>query len=258
MIGSVMKQIFLLLILLPVCVLAENNKAEHVSSEEGGTITQPAEVDLGVASFEDAVLIPAAGWGTMTYDPPVPGTYQLPPFGKAADGEVLNEEGEAKMLSDYYGDKYVILSFIFTTCADLNGCPLVTAVFYKLKQQLKEEHPELADQLRLISLSFDPEYDTPEVMKFYGLGSKDMGGSEWVFLTTESVEKLAPITGGFGQYVNQEYDEEGNPTGSYAHILRVFLIDKEGNKRAQYSAGFLHADSLISDVKTLHMEDTSH
>ena len=177
---------------------------------------------------------------------------------RATDGEVLNEDGEAKMLSEFYGDKYVILCFIFTTCADLNGCPLVTAVFYRIKQQLMDEHPELADQLRLISLSFDPEYDTPEVMKFYGMGSKDMDGPEWVFLTTESVEKLAPITEGYGQYVNKEYDEEGNPTGSYAHILRVFLIDKEGNKRAQYSAGFLHADSLISDVKTLHMEENGH
>ena len=252
-----MKLITLLLLLIPVHCFAQDT-SKSSSGETYGEITQPTEEDLGVASFEDAVLIPAAGWGTMTYDAPVPGTYQLPPFGKATDGEVLNEKGEAKMLSDFYGDKYVILSFIFTTCADLNGCPLVTAVFYKIKQQLMDEHPELADQLRLISLSFDPEYDTPEVMKFYGMGSKDMGGPEWVFLTTESVEKLAPITEGYGQYVNKEYDEEGNPTGSYAHILRVFLIDKEGNKRAQYSAGFLHADSLISDVKTLHMEENGH
>ena len=252
-----MKLITLLLLLIPIHCFAQN-PPENSSGETYGDIIQPTEEDLGVASFEDAVLIPAAGWGTMKYDPPIPGTYQLPPFGKATDGEVLNEDGDAKMLSDFYGDKYVILSFIFTTCADLNGCPLVTAVFYKIKQQLMDENPDLAEQIRLISLSFDPEYDTPEVMKFYGMGSKDMGGPEWVFLTTESVEKLAPITEGFGQYVNKEYDEEGNHTGSFAHILRVFLIDKEGNKRAQYSAGFLHADSLISDVKTLHMEEATN
>ena len=72
-----------------------------------------AEDNLGVASFENAVLTPAAGWGTMNYDPPVPGTYNLPPFGKATDGNVLTEEGDVKKLSDFYGDKYVILSFIF-------------------------------------------------------------------------------------------------------------------------------------------------
>ena len=224
-----------------------------INATESESISQP--VDLGVASHENAILTPAAGWGVMQFEPPVPGTYELPPFGPAPDGNVLTSDNEVKRLSDFYGDKYVILSFIYTQCSDLNGCPLVTAVFYKIKQRFEKEHPEIAKQLRLISLSFDPIYDTPEVMKFYGQGSKDIGGPEWEFLTTESVDELAPITEGFGQYVNKEYDEEGNPTSRFAHILRVFLIDKKGQKRAQYSAGFLHEKSLISDVKTLLMKE---
>lgn len=207
-----------------------------------------------VASFENQVLLHAPGWGDMQFELPEPGTYELPPFGKAADGDVLTDEGEQKRLSDFYGDKVVLLSFMFTQCSDLNGCPLVTAVYYKLKEALKED-PELSDQLRLVSLSFDPKYDTPEVMKFYGQGSKDFGGPEWQFLTTKSHKELDPITQSFGQYVNQEYDEEGNPTNNYAHVLRVFLIDKKGNKRTQYSASFLHDQSIISDLKTLIMEE---
>lgn len=210
--------------------------------------------NVPVASFETIISTPAAGWGTMLFDPPAPGTYDLPPFGEAADGNVLLDDGTAMRLSDLYGDKFVILSFIYTQCSDLNGCPLVTAVFYKIKQRLLDD-PELADQLRLVSLSFDPETDTPEVMNFYGQGSKDLGGPEWQFLTTESAQELGPIVEGFGQYVNREYDDEGNETYRYAHILRVFLIDKNGMKRAQYSAGFLHEESLVSDVKTLLMEE---
>ncbi len=217
-------------------------------------VTQEAEGDLGVASHEKEVELHAPGWGDMQFELPEPGTYSLPPFGEAADGNVLTENGEQKRLSEFYGDKVVILSFIYTQCSDLNGCPLVTAVFYKLKEALKND-PELSDQLRLISLSFDPNYDTPEVMKFYGQGSKDFGGPEWQFLTTSSEDELAPIVNDFGQYVNQEYDEEGNPTNKFAHILRVFLIDKNGVKRSQYSASFLHDQSLISDLKTLIMEE---
>ena len=209
--------------------------------------------NVEVASFGDKIHIPAAGWGTMLFDAPEPGTYQLPPFGQAADGNVILDDGTEMRLSDLYGDKFVILSFIYTQCSDLNGCPLVTAVFYKMKQELLN-NPEIADQLRLVSLSFDPEHDSPEVMGFYGQGSKDLGGPEWQFVTTESQQELNPILEGFGQYVNKEYDEDGNETFRYAHILRVFLIDKDGQKRAQYSAGFLHEDSLISDVKTLLME----
>ncbi len=218
------------------------------------TTENEAEHKAEVASFEHQVQLHAPGWGDMQFELPEPGTYKLPPFGEAADGDVLTDEGEQKRLSDFYGDKIVLLSFMFTQCSDLNGCPLVTAVYYKLKEALKND-PELSDQIRLISLSFDPKYDTPEVMKFYGQGSKDFGGPEWQFLTTASEKELEPITQGFGQYVNQEYDEEGNPTNSFAHILRVFLIDKDGRKRTQYSASFLHDQSIIADLKTLLMEE---
>ena len=230
---------FIVLSVLPACDSEPNKEA-----------SAPIEV----VSHEESVLIPAAGWGAMNFEPPKPGTYSLPPIGKAADGNVLTDEGLSKRLSDFYGDKVVILSFIFTQCSDLNGCPLVTAVFYKLKQALMDD-PELEDQLRLVSLSFDPERDTPEVMRFYGQGSKDFGNLEWQFLTTESEQELIPIIEGFGQYVNREFDEDGNMTGNFAHVLRVFLIDKDGIKRSQYSAGFLHEESLISDVKTLLMEE---
>jgi len=213
-----------------------------------------AEHSAVVSSHGQQVELHAPGWGDMQFELPEPGTYDLPAFGKAADGNVLTKDGEQKRLSDFYGDKVVLLSFMYTQCADLNGCPLVTAVYYKIKEALKD-NPELSDQFRLISLSFDPKYDTPEVMKFYGQGSYDFGGPEWQFLTTASEEELAPITNAFGQYVTQEYDEQGNPTSRIAHLLRVFLIDKNGMKRTQYSATFLHDESVITDLKTLLMEE---
>lgn len=222
--------------------------------EENLDVDNEAEHNAIVSSHADKVLLHAPGWGDMQFELPEVGSYQLPPFGDAADGNVLTKEGVKKRLSDFYGDKVVLLSFMYTQCSDLNGCPLVTAVYYKIKQALKND-PELSDQLRLISLSFDPNYDTPEVMNFYGQGSEDFGGPEWQFLTTESEEELLPITNDFGQYVNQEYDEEGNATNRFAHILRVFLIDKNGVKRSQYSATFLHDQSVITDLKTLLAEE---
>lgn len=245
----IMKSVYITcfsLFLLCGCDNSTINKAAHNNDV--------AETKIKVTSHEDQVVLHAPGWGEMQFELPEPGTYELPPFGEAADGNVLTSDGEEKRLSDFYGDKIVILSFIYTQCSDLNGCPLVTAVFYKLKEALKD-NPELSNKLRLISLSFDPKYDTPEVMKFYGQGSEDFGGAEWQFLTTASQEELNPIINSFGQFVNQEYDDEGNPTNKFAHILRVFLIDKNGVKRSQYSASFLHDQSLIADVKTLIMEE---
>ena len=224
--------------------------------ENGSSTDNEAEHTAVVSSHGDQVELHAPGWGDMRFELPTPGSYELPPFGEAADGNVLTKDGDKKRLADFYGDKVVLLSFMYTQCSDLNGCPLVTAVYYKIKEALKND-PELSDQLRLISLSFDPNYDTPEVMKFYGQGSEDFGGPEWQFLTTESEAELIPITDAFGQYVNQEYDEEGNATNRFAHILRVFLIDKNGLKRSQYSATFLHDQSVITDLKTLLKEENN-
>ena len=243
------------LLLFTSLILGACEQEQTIESElTESVVTQEAEHNLGIASHENTILVPAAGWGNMKFEPPVPGTYDLPIFRDAGDGWVLTQDGERKRLSDFFGDKIVIMSFIYTQCSDLNGCPLVTAVFYKIKQRLLA-NPELADKIRLISLSFDPKHDTPEVMKFYGQGSQDMGGVEWQFLTTESEDELFPITESFGQYVNREYDDGGNPTSNFAHILRVFLIDKNGKKRSQYSAGFLHEQSLVSDVKTVLMDE---
>lgn len=247
-----MKKLFIICVLI-LLMFAQASNAQSTQSDQQQT-DNTAEHTAVVSSHGEQVELHAPGWGDMQFELPEPGTYNLPPFGDAADGNVLTKDGEKKRLSDFYGDKVVVLSFMYTQCADLNGCPLVTAVFYKIKEALKD-NPELSDQLRLISLSFDPKYDTPEVMNFYGQGSYDFGGPEWQFLTTESEAELAPILEDFGQYINQEYDEEGNATAVYAHLLRVFMIDKNGQKRTQYSATFLHDQSVITDLKTLLMEE---
>ena len=210
----------------------------------------------GLASREDQIIPPGIGWHpSVKFDLAEPGSYDLPAVGAATDGEVLRASGDAAKLSDFMGDRYAVMSFIFSTCGDLNGCPLATAVFFKLKERLAED-PRTANKVRLISLSFDPEYDTPEIMNLYGKG---LGGGniEWEFLTTQSEEKLQPIIDGFGQMVVKEYDEGGEYTGNYAHILRVFLIDKKLNIRQEYNVSFLHDDIIFNDLLTLIMQDES-
>ena len=152
-----------------------------------------------------------------------------------------------------YGDKIVLLTFIYSSCTDLNGCPLATAVFYKIKERFKN-NPILADKIRLISVSFDPEHDTPEVMRLYGAGFEG-GQPEWHFLTTSSEEALLPITSQFGQMVIKQYDEMGKYTGTMSHVLRAFLIDKNKYIRQEYSVSFLHDELVSADIKTLLIED---
>lgn len=189
------------------------------------------------------------GYSALPYSAPQSGSYQLPSLGLAGDGLVLDTENKSKKLHDLMGDKVVLLSFIYATCSDVNGCPLATSVLYKIKNRLSKE-PKLAKQLRLLTLSFNPQHDTPEKMAHYGKGLQNTG-LEWQFLTTRSEQDLQPILQSYQQNVQKIFDKNGRFTGTFSHNLRVYLIDKNKQLRNIYSVDFLHPDTLISDIKTV-------
>ncbi|MFI3184671.1 MAG: cytochrome c peroxidase [Methylococcaceae bacterium] len=195
----------------------------------------------------------APGYAALPFSAPLPGTYQLPPLGLAADGKVVNTDNKDLALYDLVGDKIVLLSFIYATCSDVNGCPLATMVLHKIKTHLQQE-PALAKTLRLVTLSFNPEHDSPEVMRHY---AEQLQGSgvEWQFLTTRSERELDPILQHYPQNAQKVYDAQGQFTGTFSHNLRVYLIDKNKQIRNIYSVSFLHPDTLINDIKTLLAEE---
>jgi cytochrome c peroxidase len=197
----------------------------------------------------------APGYSDLKFTAPIPGSYKLPILGQASNGNVLDSEGRETTLHKLMGDdaansdKIVLLSFIYATCSDINGCPLATAVFHKIKTRLEKE-PELASHLRLITLSFNPEHDTPERMKAYGATLQGRG-VEWHFLTTRSEKELQPILTAYKQTAEKVYDTKGNFTNTYSHNLRVYLIDQHKQLRNIYNTELLHPDTLIGDIKTL-------
>ena len=192
----------------------------------------------------------AIGWrDNLGYSLPIPGSYQLYNIGKAGDGEVVDGIGDSVRLHELMDGKITLLSFIYSNCTDTNGCPLATSVFYKIQEKLKMDKKVLS-KLKMISLSFDPEYDTPEIMNLYG---KDLSyiDADWSFLTTDSSRKLDPILSEYDQPVIRKYTENGEYAGVQSHLLRVFLIDDNKLIRNVYNVDFLHPDLLINDIKTL-------
>ena len=194
-------------------------------------------------------VVLAPGYADLEFTPPAPGSYQLPGLGLAADAAVLDDTGRKVQLAELFGDKLVLLSFIYTSCGDVNGCPLATHVFSKVQDALLATD-DLTGQVRLVSLSFDPDYDKPEVMRDYGSGFRK-AGSDWRFLTTESVPILEPTLEAYDQWVLRDYDEAGNAISSMSHILRVFMIDRQRQVRNIYSVSFLHVDTIVNDLRTI-------
>ncbi len=197
--------------------------------------------------------IEAPGGALLNFAAPSPGTYTLPILKHATDGDVLTIDGTATRLHAVFGNRIVLLSLIYTSCSDARGCPLALLVLQQVQRRLNTQ-PGMPDRVRLISLSFDPVRDKPAVMSRYGAGFTGTD-PDWRFLTTASETKLAPILSRYGQSIVKEKDENGVFLGTFSHVLRLFLIDSSRRIRNIYSAGFLHADTLINDIKTLTLEE---
>jgi protein SCO1/2 len=197
-----------------------------------------------------------AGAPVMDFSPPAPGTYVLHPIMRATDGPVLDAAGRHRQLSEFTGGKVTLLAFMYTSCADPGGCPYALYVFHQVRQSV-EEDPRLHGRVRLVSLSFDPLRDTPEVLA--GQQALHAGRSRavpWNFLTTPSLQALLPLLEGYGQDVAIELDEKtGKPTGFYNHVLKVFLIDKARRVREIYTTAYLLPAVVLNDIKTLLMEE---
>lgn len=209
---------------------------------------------LGLAALA-AMAFSASTWGIEAPlgAPPAPGTYRLPCIESAGDGSVVNSDGETTTLHRLYAGRIVVLSLIYTHCADAEGCPWASFNLAQTARRLKGE-PRLASRVRFVSLSFDPARDTPEAMARYGRsfshGLEDIEDKAWAFVTTRSPEALAPILADY----DQRLESDGGPAGGWSHLLRVFLIDEARFVRNIYSSSFLDPVLLGNDIATLALD----
>jgi len=213
--------------------------------------TKANEGDAGQGAVQNSGVY--ENTGEAEFDAPIPGSYELHPIKPAGDGNVLTHTGRDTRLKTLMAGRISIVSFIYTSCDDVKGCPLATAKLFDL-HDLSMQNPDIAKNARLISLSFDPETDTPEVMKSYGyaaISDEDAGAKmPWDFLTTKSRSDINSILKQYGQVI----DKRG--TGSaISHLLRVYLVDRGGQVRNIYGLGFLDQRLLIADIRTLLLEE---
>ena len=191
-------------------------------------------------------VVLAPGYSTLNYAAPTPGSYQLPPIQAAADAPYLDSKGRRGQLHALYAGRVTILSFIYTHCDDVNGCPLASFVMGQIAKRLQAD-ARIAPKLRLVSFSFDPARDTPATLETYAKPFRPAGVA-WDFVTSPDLASLAPTLMAYQQSVQQSAGH------AYAHILRVFLIDSQHRVRNIYSPAFLHADTLAADIETILLE----
>jgi len=213
----------------------------------------PADRLRGVGS---AALSYIYGIGSFTpqYIPPAPGSYTLPIIRTVVDHPVLDAEGRATSLFALKQDRLAVVAFVYTTCVEAVGCPLSQAILQRVDQELARD-PELARRVMLITISFDPTRDTPARMKtvsgFY------QPQTDWHFVTTRNDAELEPLLADFGQPVAKLRFSDGQWSGLFRHVLKVFLLDATNHVRDIYSVGFLNPQLVLNDLRTVLMQSPS-
>ena len=160
----------------------------------------------------------------------------------APDFALLEPEGRTVHLSDFNG-RVVLLSFIYTSCP--SACPLITQRIALLRSRLRETGL-FPTRVGLLSVTVDPERDTPAVLARYAKAfGADLGG--WRFLR-ESPERLGPVLAAYDEWAKRL------PGGEIDHPARLYLIDPRGRIREIYSLSLFDERQAFLDIQALLRE----
>lgn len=168
---------------------------------------------------------------------------QTLPVEKAAPAFALTDiDGQPVSLESTNG-KARIVYFYFANCPDV--CPPTTFLLSQVQEQLKAED-KLGSKAELISITFDPERDTPEVIRdFAERHFADFNG--WRFLRGDE-EKTIQLARDFGVGVVKNVED-----GSYMHTNAITIIDQNGQIRKWINGSDedLTADKIIAELNKL-------
>ena len=151
---------------------------------------------------------------------------------------LINQHGDAFELSDYRG-RALLLTFIYTRCPLPEYCPRLSGHFQTLQTRLIEQYGDAAQQL---SISFDPEHDTPEVLQAYARRYTD-NTTQWTF-ATGSVEEIERITRAFGVV----YEENGQV---FDHNLATALVSPDGRLHRLWRGNTWNPDEVMAALGKL-------
>ena len=202
-------------------------------------------VDATLLVFESGVpklsRITRTGHSAIEENAPKPLTGILQPGDVVPDNELKDLHGATRRLSDWR-DKAVAVTFIYTRCPMPDFCPLMERQFADVQRRVVGD-PQLAKSARLISISFDPEHDTPAVMAEHAKRIQ-ADPRVWTLLTGAPAD-VAAVASAFGVSV---IHDQTNPE-MLTHNLRTAVIDATGHLRKIYNGREWTPEMLITDLR---------
>jgi protein SCO1 len=166
------------------------------------------------------LIVAALAWPTLGSAHDTSQDQRLPTIGPAPEFALTSQDGTRVTLGGYRG-KVVAVTFIFTSCKD--SCPLLTAKMAQVQDALGAD---FGAKIAFVSITVDPERDTPDVLKRYAqaFGANPAG---WAFLTG-TPDAIKDVARRYGIFVSKA------PGDDVDHTFLTSLVDRQGDLRVQY------------------------
>ncbi len=178
---------------------------------------------------------------------PRPGT-EVPDFG------LVNQDGKRIHLAQYRGQT-LLLTFVYTRCPQPDQCTLMSNNFAAIDQALLKE-PAAYEKTHLLTVSFDPDYDTPKVLRSYGASHTGRYSDEtfqhWEF-ATGSKDEVKGIAQFFGL---RYYHDTESSDEQVIHSMRTAIISADGKVFKLYRGNEWKPEEVLGELRSL-MSSTS-
>lgn len=160
---------------------------------------------------------------------------------------LINQDSVEIKFPEIIKGKITVIGFIFTHCPDI--CPMTTHNMYLTEAKLKENGIE---DVKFVALSFDPERDSPSVLKKFA-EIRELNLKSWTLLTGDKAV-IADLLRRFEVRAiptDSTFSDGGELSYSIMHTDRISLIDKNGILRKHYPGSKLNVDEIFNDIKKL-------
>jgi protein SCO1/2 len=207
---------------------------------------KPGELITGTLEIGDAgtriVAITHTGEAPLPPDNEVGMAAGLLEIGEIVpDVALIDQNDQRKSFNDWRGS-LTLITFIYTRCPLPDFCPLMDQNFAAL-QRATAKDPKLAGHVKLLSISFDPEFDTPAVLAAHAARLK-ADPAVWTFATADRVT-IDRIAGKFGVSVVRTPADAAQIT----HTLRTTLIDGDGRIVKFYTGNDWTPGAVLTDMR---------
>jgi protein SCO1/2 len=146
------------------------------------------------------------------------------------DFHFVNQEGRPIHIAQFRGQP-LLITFIYSRCPLPDFCIRMSNNFAEVARTMQQNNPSGFARLQMLSISIDPEFDNPKVLKDYGkryAGSVDPNLKHWTFATAKPAEIRKSA-----EYFGLSYQTQ---SGQIVHDLRTALLDADG-KVAEFYTG---------------------